>query len=105
MRAFVPGWELPPFQAVGGERGADARALDASFRDINEMTNGIAAGRKRLPLAGTLRRHRRTVELGRASRTDAARACVSVYDGGASGAATGKRAGPRERVARTGARQ
>ncbi len=54
-------------------------ALKVDFWDINEMANKIIAVLKHPPLASTLRQHG-SFEVARMSWTDAARACVQVYD-------------------------
>jgi len=54
-------------------------ALKVDFWDINEMANKIIAVLRHPPLASTLRQHG-SFEVGRMSWTDAARACVSVYE-------------------------
>src|SRR6185437_7357760 len=54
-------------------------ALKVDFWDTNEMANKIIAVLKHPPLASTLRQHG-SFEVGKMSWTDAARACVTVYD-------------------------
>ena len=54
-------------------------ALKVDFWDVNEMANKIIAVLKHPPLASTLRQHG-SFEVARMSWTDAARACVQVYD-------------------------
>jgi glycosyltransferase involved in cell wall biosynthesis len=54
-------------------------ALKVDFWDINEMANKIIAVLRHPPLASTLRQHG-SFEVGRMSWTDAARACVNVYE-------------------------
>jgi glycogen(starch) synthase len=54
-------------------------ALKVDFWDINEMANKIVAVLKHPPLASTLRQHG-NFEVSRMSWTDAAKACVHVYD-------------------------
>ena len=54
-------------------------ALKVDVWDINEMANKIIAVLKHPPLASTLRQHG-SFEVGRMSWTDAARACVGVYE-------------------------
>jgi glycosyltransferase involved in cell wall biosynthesis len=54
-------------------------ALKVDFWDINEMANKIIAVLKHPPLASTLRQHG-SFEVGKMSWTDAARACVGVYE-------------------------
>jgi len=54
-------------------------ALKVDFWDINEMANKIIAVLRHPPLASTLRQHG-SFEVRRLSWTDAARACVSVYE-------------------------
>src|SRR4029078_6501273 len=54
-------------------------ALKVDFWDINEMANKIIAVLRHPPLASTLRQHG-SFEIRRMSWTDAARACVGVYD-------------------------
>ena len=54
-------------------------ALKVDFWDVNEMANKIIAVLKHPPLASTLRQHG-SFEVGKMSWTDAARACVTVYD-------------------------
>jgi glycosyltransferase involved in cell wall biosynthesis len=54
-------------------------ALKVDFWDVNEMANKIIAVLKHPPLASTLRQHG-SFEVSRMSWTDAARACVQVYD-------------------------
>lgn len=54
-------------------------ALKVDFWDINEMANKIIAVLKHPPLASTLRQHG-SFEVAKMSWTDAARACVGVYD-------------------------
>jgi glycosyltransferase involved in cell wall biosynthesis len=54
-------------------------ALKVDFWDINEMANKIIAVLRHPPLASTLRQHG-SFEVGRMSWTDAARACVHVYE-------------------------
>jgi len=54
-------------------------ALKVDFWDINEMANKIIAVLRHPPLASTLRQHG-SFEVGRMSWTDAARACVQVYE-------------------------
>jgi glycogen synthase len=53
-------------------------ALKVDFWDINEMANKIIAVLRHPPLASTLRQHG-SFEVNRLSWTDAARACVGVY--------------------------
>ncbi len=53
-------------------------ALKVDFWDINEMANKIVAVLRHPPLASTLRQHG-SFEVNRLSWTDAARACVGVY--------------------------
>ena len=53
-------------------------ALKVDFWDINEMANKIIAVLRHPPLASTLRQHG-SFEVNRLSWTDAARACVNVY--------------------------
>ena len=53
-------------------------ALKVDFWDINEMANKIVAVLRHPPLASTLRQHG-SFEVKRLNWTDAARACVSVY--------------------------
>jgi glycogen(starch) synthase len=53
-------------------------ALKVDFWDINEMANKIVAVLRHPPLASTLRQHG-NFEVNRLSWTDAARACVNVY--------------------------
>ena len=64
-------------------------ALKVDFWDINEMANKIIAVLRHPPLASTLRQHG-SFEVRRMSWTDAARACVQVYDQ-AVGAMNGRR--------------
>src|SRR5688572_8121125 len=64
-------------------------ALKVDFWDVNEMANKIIAVLKHPPLASTLRQHG-SFEVSRMSWTDAARACVQVYDQ-AMGAMNGRR--------------
>jgi glycosyltransferase involved in cell wall biosynthesis len=54
-------------------------ALKVDFWDINEMANKIIAVLRHPPLASTLRQHG-SFEVRRMSWTDAARACVDVYE-------------------------
>src|SRR5689334_3182512 len=54
-------------------------ALKVDFWDINEMANKIIAVLRHPPLASTLRQHG-SFEVRRLSWSDAARACVGVYD-------------------------
>jgi glycosyltransferase involved in cell wall biosynthesis len=54
-------------------------ALKVDFWDINEMANKIIAVLRHPPLASTLRQHG-SFEVRRLSWTDAARACVGVYE-------------------------
>jgi glycosyltransferase involved in cell wall biosynthesis len=54
-------------------------ALKVDFWDVNEMANKIIAVLRHPPLASTLRQHG-SFEIRRMSWTDAARACVGVYD-------------------------
>jgi glycosyltransferase involved in cell wall biosynthesis len=54
-------------------------ALKVDFWDINEMANKIIAVLRHPPLASTLRQHG-SFEVRRLSWTDAAKACVSVYE-------------------------
>jgi glycosyltransferase involved in cell wall biosynthesis len=54
-------------------------ALKVDFWDINEMANKIVAVLRHPPLASTLRQHG-SFEVRRLSWSDAARACVSVYE-------------------------
>jgi glycosyltransferase involved in cell wall biosynthesis len=54
-------------------------ALKVDFWDVNEMANKIIAVLRHPPLASTLRQHG-SFEVRRMSWTDAARACVQVYD-------------------------
>ncbi|CAN5463473.1 glycosyltransferase family 4 protein [soil metagenome] len=54
-------------------------ALKVDFWDINEMANKIIAVLRHPPLASTLRQHG-SFEIRRMSWSDAARACVGVYD-------------------------
>ncbi|MDB5357787.1 MAG: 4-alpha-glucanotransferase [Phycisphaerales bacterium] len=54
-------------------------ALKVDFWDVNEMANKIIAVLKHPPLASTLRQHG-SFEVSRLSWTDAARACVGVYE-------------------------
>jgi glycosyltransferase involved in cell wall biosynthesis len=54
-------------------------ALKVDFWDINEMANKIIAVLRHPPLASTLRQHG-NFEVRRMSWTDAASACVKVYD-------------------------
>ncbi|HEV2292773.1 MAG TPA: glycosyltransferase [Tepidisphaeraceae bacterium] len=63
-------------------------ALKVDFWDINEMANKIIAVLRHPPLASTLRQHG-SFEVGRMSWTDAARACVAVYEQ-ATGAMSGR---------------
>src|SRR5258707_4965790 len=53
-------------------------ALKVDFWDINEMANKIIAVLRHPPLASTLRQHG-SFEVNRLSWSDAARACVQVY--------------------------
>jgi glycogen synthase len=53
-------------------------ALKVDFWDINEMANKIIAVLRHPPLASTLRQHG-SFEVNRLSWTDAAKACVNVY--------------------------
>ena len=55
-----------------------AHALKVDFWDINEMANKIVAVLRHPPLASTLRQHG-NFEVKRLNWTDAAKACVSVY--------------------------
>jgi glycosyltransferase involved in cell wall biosynthesis len=64
-------------------------ALKVDFWDINEMANKIIAVLRHPPLASTLRQHG-SFEVRRLSWSDAARACVGVYDQ-AMGMMNGKR--------------
>jgi glycogen synthase len=64
-------------------------ALKVDFWDINEMANKIIAVLRHPPLASTLRQHG-SFEIRRMSWSDAARACVQVYDQ-AVGAMNGRR--------------
>jgi glycosyltransferase involved in cell wall biosynthesis len=57
-------------------------ALKVDFWDINEMANKIVAVLRHAPLAGTLR-HGGHSEVHRLNWTDAARACLNVYQGAA----------------------
>jgi len=54
-------------------------ALKVDFWDINEMANKIVAVLRHPPLASTLRQHG-SFEVSRLSWSDAARACVGVYE-------------------------
>ena len=54
-------------------------ALKVDFWDINEMANKIVAVLKHPPLASTLRQHG-SFEVRRRSWTDAAKACMGVYE-------------------------
>jgi hypothetical protein len=54
-------------------------ALKVDFWDIDEMANKIIAVLRHPPLATTLRQHG-SFEVSRLSWTDAARACVGVYE-------------------------
>lgn len=54
-------------------------ALKVDFWDINEMANKIIAVLRHPPLASTLRQHG-SFEIRRMSWTDAARACMHVYE-------------------------
>jgi glycosyltransferase involved in cell wall biosynthesis len=54
-------------------------ALKVDFWDINEMANKIIAVLRHPPLASTLRQHG-SFEVRRRSWTDAAKACIGVYD-------------------------
>lgn len=54
-------------------------ALKVDFWDINEMANKIIAVLRHPPLATTLREHG-SFEVRRLNWTDAARACVTIYD-------------------------
>ncbi len=63
-------------------------ALKVDFWDINEMANKIIAVLRHPPLASTLRQHG-SFEVSRMSWTDAARACVAVYEQ-ATGAMNGR---------------
>lgn len=54
-------------------------ALKVDFWDVNEMANKIIAVLRHPPLASTLRQHG-SFEVRRMSWTDAARACVEVYE-------------------------
>src|SRR5687768_6836883 len=54
-------------------------ALKVDFWDINEMANKIIAVLRHPPLSSTLRQHG-SFEVSRMSWTDAARACVEVYE-------------------------
>jgi glycogen(starch) synthase len=54
-------------------------ALKVDFWDVNEMANKIIAVLKHPPLASTLRQHG-SFEVSRLSWTDAARACMGVYE-------------------------
>jgi glycosyltransferase involved in cell wall biosynthesis len=56
-----------------------SHALKVDFWDINEMANKIVAVLRHPPLASTLRQHG-GFEVRRLSWTDAARACVGVYE-------------------------
>jgi hypothetical protein len=53
-------------------------ALKVDFWDINEMANKIIAVLRHPPLSDTLRQHG-SFEVRRLSWTDAAKACVQVY--------------------------
>jgi glycogen(starch) synthase len=53
-------------------------ALKVDFWDVNEMANKIVAVLRHPPLASTLRQHG-SFEVNRLSWTDAARACLAVY--------------------------
>jgi len=64
-------------------------ALKVDFWDVNEMANKIIAVLRHPPLASTLRQHG-SFEVKRMSWTDAARACVQVYEE-AVGAMNGRR--------------
>jgi glycosyltransferase involved in cell wall biosynthesis len=64
-------------------------ALKVDFWDVNEMANKIIAVLKHPPLASTLRQHG-SFEIRRMSWTDAARACIGVYES-AQGMMNGKR--------------
>jgi glycosyltransferase involved in cell wall biosynthesis len=55
-----------------------AHALKVDFWDINEMANKIVAVLRHPPLASTLRQHG-NFEVKRLNWTDAAKACVNVY--------------------------
>ena len=55
-----------------------AHALKVDFWDINEMANKIVAVLRHPPLASTLRQHG-SFEVNRLSWTDAAKACLTVY--------------------------
>jgi glycosyltransferase involved in cell wall biosynthesis len=55
-----------------------AHALKVDFWDINEMANKIVAVLRHPPLASTLRQHG-NFEVKRLNWTDAAKACVAVY--------------------------
>jgi glycosyltransferase involved in cell wall biosynthesis len=61
-----------------------AHALKVDFWDINEMANKIVAVLRHPPLASTLRQHG-NFEVKRLSWTDAARACMTVYQQAAYG--------------------
>jgi glycosyltransferase involved in cell wall biosynthesis len=54
-------------------------ALKVDFWDINEMANKIIAVLRHPPLASTLRTHG-SFEVKRFNWSDAARACIGVYD-------------------------
>ena len=54
-------------------------ALKVDFWDVNEMANKIVAVLRHPPLASTLRQHG-SFEVNRLSWTDAARACLGVYE-------------------------
>jgi glycosyltransferase involved in cell wall biosynthesis len=55
-----------------------AHALKVDFWDINEMANKIVAVLRHPPLASTLRQHG-NFEVKRLSWTDAAKACMNIY--------------------------
>jgi glycogen(starch) synthase len=61
-----------------------AHALKVDFWDINEMANKIVAVLRHPPLASTLRQHG-NFEVKRLSWTDAAKACMTVYQQAAHG--------------------
>jgi glycogen(starch) synthase len=56
-----------------------ANALKVDFWDVNEMANKIVAVLRHPPLASTMRQHG-SFEIRKMSWTDAARACVGVYE-------------------------
>ena len=70
---------------------ARAQGTITYFWDINDMANKIIAVLKHPPLASTLRQHG-SFEVAKMSWTDAARACVQVYDQ-AVGAMNGRSSG------------